>query len=54
MTAGKVLKIGVGEGPGDSVEIDDVADHEPSCQARAFKPTVSSSDTARTLAAGVI
>jgi len=29
MTAGKVLKIGIGEGAGDGVEIDDVADHEP-------------------------
>jgi len=29
MTAGKVLKVGIGEGAGDSVEIDDVADHEP-------------------------
>jgi hypothetical protein len=32
MTAGKVLKIGIGgigEGAGDSVEIDDAADHEP-------------------------
>lgn len=38
MTAGKVLKIGIGEDPGDGVEIDDVADHDRSCQARAFKP----------------
>jgi hypothetical protein len=29
MTAGKVLKIGIRKGPGDGVEVDDVADHEP-------------------------
>ena len=29
MTAGKVLEIGIGEGPGNGAEIDDAADHEP-------------------------
>ena len=28
MTAGKVLKVGIREGVGDGMEIDDVADHE--------------------------
>jgi hypothetical protein len=29
VTAGKVLKIGIGEGPGGGMEINDVADHKP-------------------------
>jgi hypothetical protein len=28
-TAGKILEIGIGEGAGDGMEINDVADHEP-------------------------
>ena len=52
MTAGEVLKIDAGEGAGDGVQVDDVADHEAVMPARAFSPAVSSSDNARTLAAG--
>jgi hypothetical protein len=38
MTTGKTLKLDVGEGAGDGVQIDDVADHEPVMPGTRLQP----------------
>jgi hypothetical protein len=53
MTAGKVLKIGIGEGPGDCVEIDDVTDHEPVVPGARLQADGVFKRHCPTLAAGV-